>query len=483
LLHILSRNDTSVLGDGASNWRRAGRALALVMKRQPLPTGEIERWEWVRNPLPTAAEHLDFVLLRRELGVPDGIVAVPGAMFAKLRPPTVQRLNRLFPRLIYDHNPFIRRIIRRTRQQLETQIDPTTNEPLLKRIEVELLGENEADAIILPPYLRDAYQRAEEFCRLLAARLQGAGFLKTLLLRRIGSTMYAGMCTAQRMLSDWEHIDADDDEDELALEPDDVLPAARMNATKTLTPQECELLQRVIEALEANKERDPKVGVVLEYLHRHGWLDMGCIVFSQYRDSVLWLAQQLTQELPNEAIGLYSGPTSSGLMLGGKWTSAPREKLKQMVQRGELRLLLGTDAASEGLNLQRLARLINLDLPWNPTRLEQRKGRIQRIGQLHDKVEIYNMRYKDSVEDRVHDLLSVRLKSIYELFGQVPDVLEDAWVSVALGEQAEAQRVIDAVPKVHPFDLRYTQVEPIDWEACQQVLDAQEKRRVLSEGW
>ena len=44
-----------------------------------------------------------------------------------------------------------------------------------------------------------------------------------------------------------------------------------------------------------------------------------------------------------------------------------------MVRRGELRLLLGTDAASEGLNLQRLGTLINLDLPWNPTRLEQRK--------------------------------------------------------------------------------------------------------------
>jgi len=77
-------------------------------------------------------------------------------------------------------------------------------------------------------------------------------------------------------------------------------------------------------------------------------------------------------------------------------------------------LMLGTDAASEGLNLQRLARLINLDLPWNPTRLEQRKGRIQRIGQIHDTVEIYNMRYKDSVEDRVHD--RVLSASVHERF-------------------------------------------------------------------
>ncbi len=64
----------------------------------------------------------------------------------------------------------------------------------------------------------------------------------------------------------------------------------------------------------------------------------------------------------------------------------PRDDIKRMVRTGELRLVLGTDAASEGLNLQRLDTLINLDLPWNPTRLKQRKGRIQRIGQIRDEV-------------------------------------------------------------------------------------------------
>lgn len=171
-------------------------------------------------------------------------------------------------------------------------------------------------------------------------------------------------------------------------------------------------------------------------------------------------------------------------MLGGCWKSTSREILKQMVREGELRLMLGTDAASEGLNLQSLATLINLDLPWNPTRLEQRKGRIQRIGQIHDTVQIYNLRYNDSVEDRVHQMLSSRLKDIYNLFGQVPDVLEDAWIAVALGERERAQQIIDAVPKKHPFEIRYTdKVEKVEWETCSEVLDAGEKWRVLSKGW
>ena len=93
------------------------------------------------------------------------------------------------------------------------------------------------------------------------------------------------------------------------------------------------------------------------------------------------------------------------------------------------------------------------------------------------------MRYKDSVEDRVHELLSERLQDIFNLFGQIPDVLEDVWVAIALGEKERAKKIIDTLPKSHPFEIRYTQVEKIDWESCSKVLDATEKRRVLEQGW
>ena len=215
----------------------------------------------------------------------------------------------------------------------------------------------------------------------------------------------------------------------------------------------------------------------------YGWLNMGCIIFSQYRDSIQWLAEQLSSEFPDESIALYSGPNTSGIIKSEIWQKKSREELKQMVMGGQLRLMLGTDAASEGLNLQRLARLINLDLPWNPTRLEQRKGRIQRIGQIHDTIKIYNMRYKDSVEDHVHEMLSSRLQDIHALFGQIPDVLEDVWVALALGEKERAKKIIDEVPRSHPFEIRYANVEKIDWESCRKVLDPREKDRILMEHW
>lgn len=482
LLDVLSRGDESVLGNAWSRWRRLPDCLQLIMGEIELPTDISEQWEWMRNPFPPKSEHRDFEILRRRLDIPDDKAIVPGHDIDRLGPPERSRLGQMFGRYSQEHNPFICRIIRRTREQLENQIDPEINEPLLQRIGVNLLGETDRDAIRLTPYLREAYELAEKFCETLGKRMKSAGFLRTLLLRRVGSSIYAGLQTAKKLLSEWEQIDVEcEQEEDASIGEQDQEPLSEVS--RTLTSEEHELLQRFVDALEANREADPKYAIVRQLLLERGWLRLGCIIFSQYRDSILWLAEQLSEELPEEAIAIYSGPMTSGIMLNGQWTARSREDLKAMVKAGQIRLMLGTDAASEGLNLQRLARLINLDLPWNPTRLEQRKGRIQRIGQIHDMVEIYNMRYKDSVEDRVHDLLSGRFEDIYTLFGQIPDVLEDVWIALALGEKERAKKIIDELPQAHPFEMRYTQTEKIDWESCRDVLDASVKNSILIQGW
>lgn len=270
--------------------------------------------------------------------------------------------------------------------------------------------------------------------------------------------------------------DAEGDEEET-----EAITTAGMS--RTLTGDERELLERFVKALEANQERDPKYTVVLDCLNTRGWLEKGCIIFSQFYDSVRWLAEHLIDDLPGERIAIYAGSGKSGIWTDGKFNPVSREEIKMLVRQGEVRLLLGTEAASEGLNLQRLGTLINLDLPWNPTRLEQRKGRIQRIGQLNDTVYVYNMRYLGSVEDRVHQLLSDRLQGIYSLFGQIPDVLEDVWIEVALGEAERAKRIIAAVPEKHPFEIKYHGVAKINWESCEQVLSTNAKRAALRQGW
>lgn len=472
LLDILSRDNEKVLGNPWSNWRRAGAALHLVMGKSLLPEDGRELWSWIRNPLPPTKEHLDFHLIRRTLKMPDEQAVAPPEAWEELGEPGRSRVRRLARTFTQNHNPFIRHIIRRTRDFLEETIDPETNEPYLKKVEVVLLGEKPEDAIRLPAYLREAYNLAGEFCELLGTRVKAAGFLKTLLLRRVGSTIFAGRQTAEKMLRDWQSVVIEHEEDD----------ESAVSEMKKLTAEERQLLERFVAALNSNPERDPKYDVVLDLLKK-GWLELGCIVFSQYYDSIDWLARNLSLELPGEKIGIYAGNRRSGIMHGSEFINISREEIKGMVARGAIRLLLGTDAASEGLNLQRLGSLINLDLPWNPTRLEQRKGRIQRIGQLKDKVYIYNLRYKNSVEDRVHELLSSRMKEIYEMFGQIPDVLEDVWVHTALGEIEQANKTIDAVYKQHPFEIKYNQIRKVPWESCAKVLDAAERRKYLKQGW
>ena len=183
-------------------------------------------------------------------------------------------------------------------------------------------------------------------------------------------------------------------------------------------------------------------------------------------------------------IGLYAGSNRSGFWREGKFQRCDRNLLKGWVRAGEMKLLLGTDAASEGLNLQRLGTLINIDLPWNPTRLEQRKGRIQRIGQSRSEILIANLRYRDSVEDRVHKVLADRLQAIHGLFGQIPDTLEDVWVQVALDDERAANQLIDRTTATrNPFDVKYSRVEDADWETSPLVLDPISVKETLSLSW
>jgi hypothetical protein len=482
LLNILATGNDMVLGTEWSEWHKPHRAIPVVMGETEIPEELGEAWRWVRNPMPPASESTDFKLLRRKLGLKDTDFVAAGDSLEYLRPPEITRLKNVIPEFGREHNPFICHIVRRTREFLEETIDPATGEPYLKPVRVKLFGEGPDEAVILPPYLQDAYQAAEEFCSLLSERVKGAGFLKTLLLRRIGSTIYAGRQTTEKMLNEWGDekniVNAS-----LFEEEDDVVVSADRENMKNMTGAERSQLSRCLKALDASQDRDPKYQKVEEYLVGQGWLNMGCIIFSQYFDSIWWLAKQLSSDLNDEAIGVYAGGANSGTMLAGIFNRISRDELKLKVSTGEIRLLLGTDAASEGLNLQRLGTLINLDLPWNPTRLEQRKGRIQRIGQALDEIFVYNMRYQGSVEDRVHELLSSRLEDIHGLFGQIPDILEDVWIDVANGEIKEAKKLIESVHPKHPFDEKYNRVMDIDWESCATVLLEKDKRRVLLERW
>lgn len=499
LLHILAQGNDGVLGGWthSSPWFQASRCLDIATGDAEVPTADVRSgWEYVRDPLPSKFENPAFDRIRRSLDASDTRWQFTPESLDQLSPAIrrVQLQNGLLPEYGANFNPLLRCIVRRTRAYLEATINPATGGYFLPKVTVKLFGEDNEGALVLGSYLRDAYAEAEEFSQLLQQRVKGAGFFKTLLLRRMGSSMEAGRRTVAKLLG--EEPDAPDDEDEDDAEEEVPVQVGRppqgASDFKNFTDKEINSLRRCLSLLKQGGNNDPKLEALIGYLRgthpgvSASWLDRGCILFSQYYDTVRWIGDEMAKraEFAGMDIGLYAGSNRSGFWRDGRFQRCDRNVLKGRVRAGDLKLMLGTDAASEGLNLQRLGTLINIDLPWNPTRLEQRKGRIQRIGQARNEIWIANLRYRDSVEDRVHQVLADRLEAIHGLFGQIPDTLEDVWVQVALNDEAAANQLIDrSTATRNPFDAKYSKVEDADWETCASVLNGLSMREMLSKGW
>ena len=182
------------------------------------------------------------------------------------------------------------------------------------------------------------------------------------------------------------------------------------------------MLESIVEELSRPEAHDPKVAAVRYFLSEHrtdgkNWLEHGCIIFSQYYDTVRTLALELASVLPGEPVAVYAGAGKSGIHLDGDFASVEREEIKSAVRKHTIRLLVATDAACEGLNLQVIGTLINVDLPWNPSRLEQRLGRIKRFGQRRRSVDMLNLVYHDTQDEKVYAALSSRMKDRYDIFG------------------------------------------------------------------
>jgi superfamily II DNA or RNA helicase len=485
LIAALGQGASHVLGspfNGAEWWRDS--SIQYLSGERPWPQSETGRWALFRNPFPPAAEHRVFRNIRDDFAcAPSQVV---GPRFDELRPDTKTDLADDFQVLAQQHNPIVRRVVRRTRPMLEER-------GLLKPIAV-ITHPKPADG--LPSTLFDgeglsmgiafttAYEAAEQFSRLYAARQPGAGFLKTILLRRIGSSARAGLETARHLLGRLE--DPGIPEEELGDEAPAQAEAAPPDGEELLLLREVE---RNLAAVVEGHDIDPKVKVVLHYLREHQWLEKnGAIIFSQYLTTAEWVAEALCSAFPMEPVAVYAGGSASFIQQSSERRAAGREQIKQAIQNGDIRLICATDAACEGLNLQRLGAQVNVDLPWNPSRLEQRKGRVQRIGQARDAIHVLSLRYAGTVEDEVYAALSERFGDIYSVLGQLPDGFEDDWIDSVLRDRAAVQHFSQRVEKVKPpMELRYMRDvaddEGLDWEYTERILSSRDIDGWMREGW
>ena len=326
-----------------------------------------------------------------------------------------------------------------------------------------------------------AYEAAENFSRLYARRCPGSGFLTTIVPRRIGSSARAGLETARHLLG---RLDPSlFPEDELG---SDAIPVELAPPE----PQEIAFPRDVERNLDAVVSgTDPKVQVVRHYLNNRRWLaENGAIIVSQYWTTAEWVLEAICAACPEEPVALYAGGSASFVQRGRERRTAKREKIKDRIQDREIRLVCAMDAACEGLNLRRLGAQVNIDMPWNPSRLEQRNGRVQRIGQARDNIHVLSLRYAGTVEDAVYAALSARFGDIFSVLGQLPDAFEADWIDAVLEDRTAlrnfSQRVETSKP---PMELRYMREAAddggLDWEYTEKVLSSRDIDEWMRQGW
>lgn len=148
------------------------------------------------------------------------------------------------------------------------------------------------------------------------------------------------------------------------------------------------------------------------------------LVFTEYVDTLEYLRGLLAPHY-GDALGCYTGGGGQ-LYNGSAWVPAAKTAITEALEAGRLRVILCTDAASEGLNLQTAGAVINYDLPWNPSKVEQRIGRIDRIGQTLPIVRVVNLFLKDSVDDQVYRALRRRCGLFEHFVGAMQPVLSRA---------------------------------------------------------
>jgi hypothetical protein len=146
------------------------------------------------------------------------------------------------------------------------------------------------------------------------------------------------------------------------------------------------------------------------------------MVFTQFTDTMDFLRSELGRDL-NLRIMCFSGRGGEVTSPDGKWRTITRDDVKRRFREAQGDVLLCTDAASEGLNFQFCGALINYDMPWNPMRVEQRIGRIDRLGQRYPNIRVVNLHYADTVEADVYRALRQRIGLFEQVVGRLQPIL------------------------------------------------------------
>ncbi|MES9933563.1 MAG: helicase-related protein [Candidatus Sedimenticola sp. PURPLELP] len=269
-------------------------------------------------------------------------------------------------------------------------------------------------------YVKAGYNKA------LKNRKPHLGFLMVLLQRIVTSSTHAIACTLERRLNVLENLSAESLRASF-IDPEELLEMDGQEQLDTLIEisekgraQEISEVQFLLDLARQAEANGPDTKAV-------ALLDLIYELQGQENDDELKLLL-FTEFVPTQTM-LRDFLETRGIQcvsLNGSMSMDER-RMAQREFRDKARVLISTDAGGEGLNLQFCHIIINYDLPWNPMRIEQRIGRVDRIGQ-EKPVRAYNFAYDGSVENRVREVLESKLQIILSEIGinKTSDVLDSS---------------------------------------------------------
>ncbi len=292
-------------------------------------------------------------------------------------------------------------------------------------------------------YVRTEMNRAQ---RLEERRSNTVGFALTVLQRRLASSPEAIYQSLRRRTErlrqhrdDLVHgrqpqlvvgpVDADEEESYPSSEYEDAATEVADSATSARTVAELDAELRALDELVAlaRRVRDTQPDVKWQQLRtlieretlQTGGRRRKLIIFTEHRDTLEYLRQQLTT--------LLGDPEAVLAIHGGVSRVERRRVTAEFTHNERAQFLIATDAAGEGLNLQAAHLMVNYDLPWNPNRIEQRFGRVHRIGQ-RDVCQLWNLVARDTREGTVYLTLLRKLEEMSKAYeGKIFDVLGEAF--------------------------------------------------------
>jgi len=293
-------------------------------------------------------------------------------------------------------------------------------------------------------YLKDK----KKYATMLAAQRNMGGFMKGILVKRLESSFYAFRRTLQRFIESYERFIE-------MYKSGDVYISKKVNVYDLLDDGHTEKLLKLIEEQDVmhfkSKEFSPQFIVDLrqDLAQLRAWQDMWAmitedpkltefrrqlqtnklirghkvIVFTESMETAQYLYDNL-QDIYGERIVCFSGQSSAMLKIAIEDSFNPKNKAKD---NDRFDLLITTDILAEGINLHRANVLVNYDLPWNPTRIMQRVGRINRVGSEHDRIYVFNFfpTAQSSHHMPLEDRILEKLQAFHDTLGEDSKYLSD----------------------------------------------------------